>query len=267
MSDTLILSQIHIYPVKSLGGLALSSAQVEPRGLQHDRRWMVVDQDGNFLTQRELPRMATISVAVEPSGLRLTAPGTAPQYVFPSPSGGQTSTVRVWRSVCEALPAGEDADKWLTDFLGVSCRLVYMPEEMRRSVNPDYTAGEGVVSFADGYPLMVIGEASLQDLNTRLEQPVPMNRFRPSLVVSGSLPFAEDDWTKVRIGSALFHAPKPCDRCAMTTIDQTRGEYTGKEPLQTLASYRLKDQKVLFGQFLIPETLGTISVGDAVEAV
>lgn len=251
--------------MKSLGGISLTTAQVEPRGLQHDRRWMVVDEDGKFLTQRELPRMATVSVSVEPEGLRLAAPGTEPLYVPMLPPGSERLKVQVWRSTCEALSAGEEAARWLTGLLGIPCRLVSMLDSTRRSVNPDYTAGEGIVSFADGYPLLLLSEASLQDLNSRLEQPVPMNRFRPSLAVSGTLPFAEDDWGKVRIGSAVFHVAKPCDRCVMTTIDQDLGKYSGKEPLQTLASYRLKNQKVLFGQFLIPETLGTVSVGDQVQ--
>ena len=172
------LSQINIYPVKSLGGFAVASADVESRGLQHDRRWMLVDEEGCFLTQRELPRMALVSTTVEADCLTLRAPGTLPLQVTLEPVGGTAQTVRVWRSVCEARPVGVDADRWLTEFLGVACRLVFMPGETRRTVNPDHSAGEGIVSFADGYPLMLLGEASLHDLNMRLgtagaDEPLP----------------------------------------------------------------------------------------------
>jgi uncharacterized protein YcbX len=261
------LAQINIYPVKSLGGFSATSAKVEPRGLQHDRRWMLVDGEGRFLTQRDLPRMALIATAVEQDCLTLRAPGVAPLRVPLQPPCGATETVRVWRSVCQAVWVGDEADQWLREFFGVPCRLVFMPEETRRTVNPDFRAGEGIVSFADGYPLLLLGEESLFDLNSRLEQPVPMNRFRPNLVVSGAAAYAEDGWTKVRIGGATFHGVKLCDRCSLITVDQATGEAAGPEPLKTLAAYRLKDQKVLFGQLLIPDGTGTVQVGDAVETL
>ncbi len=262
------LTQINIYPVKSLGGFSLNAANVEPRGLQHDRRWMLVDRNGRFLTQRALPRMALVSAGLTPGGLVLSAPGMEPlRLPFGPESSARRQTVQVWRSVCEAAPVGEEADGWFGEFLGVPCRLVYMPDETRRAVNPEYSAGEGIVSFADGYPLLLLGEASLSDLNSRLEQPVPMNRFRPNLVVSGASAYAEDGWTKIRIGGVMFHGVKPCDRCSLITVDQAMGEACGPEPLKTLASYRLQDQKVLFGQLLIPDGAGVVRVGDAVEAL
>lgn len=262
------LTQINVYPVKSLGGFSATSANVEPRGLQYDRRWMVVDQKGRFLTQRALPCMALVSAGLTPGGLTLSAPGMGPLEVpFEPDSSARCQAVQVWRSVCEAVPVGEEADWWLTDYLGVPCRLVFMPEETRRPVNPDYSAGEGIVSFADGYPLLLLGEASLDDLNARLEAPVPMNRFRPNLVVSRAPAYAEDGWAKVRIGGATFYGVKPCDRCGLITVDQALGEATGPEPLRTLASYRTKDQKVLFGQLLIPDGAGVARVGDAVEVL
>ena len=262
------LTQINVYPVKSLGGFSAASANVEPRGLQHDRRWMLVDKKGRFLTQRALPRMALVSVGLAPDGLTLSAPEMEPlQLPFEPESPARRQTVQVWASVCEAAPVGEEADGWFGEFLGVPCRLVFMPEETRRSVNPDYRAGEGIVSFADGYPLMLLGEASLHDLNARLEQPVPMNRFRPNLVVSGSPAYAEDGWARIRIGGVTFHGVKPCDRCSLITVDQATGEASGPEPLKTLATYRLQDQKVLFGQLLIPDGAGIVRVGDAVEVL
>ena len=262
------LTHINVYPVKSLGGCSADVAAVEPRGLRHDRRWMVVDQKGRFLTQRALPRMALVKVGLTPNGLMLTAPGMEPLSVSCEPEvPARRQTVQVWSSVCEAVPVGEAADGWFTDYLDVPCRLVFMPDETRRPVNPEYSAGEGIVSFADGYPLLLLGEASLADLNTRLEMPVPMDRFRPNLVVSGVPAYAEDGWTKVRIGDATFYGVKPCDRCGLITVDQEAGKATGPEPLKTLATYRTKDQKVLFGRLLIPDGTGVVRVGDAVEVL
>ncbi len=261
------LTQINVYPVKSLGGLSAESAPVEARGLRHDRRWMLVNDAGRFLSQRELPRMALIAPAVEASDLTLRAPGTAPLRVPLQSPGAASEAVSVWGSVCRAVAVGAEADEWFRNFLGVPCRLVFMPEETRRPVNPKYSAGEGIVSFADGYPLLLLGEASLDDLNTRLGSPVLMNRFRPNLVVSGSPAYAEDGWTKICIGGATFHGVRACDRCGLITVDQAAGEATGPEPLKTLASYRLKDQKVLFGQLLIPDGAGVVRVGDPVEVL
>lgn len=262
------LTQINLYPVKSLGGLAVNEADVEPRGLRHDRRWMLVDQKGRFLTQRALPRMALVSAGLTADGLTLAAPGMEPlQVPFEPEAPARRQTVQVWANVCEAAPVGEQADDWFGEFLGIPCRLVFMPDETRRPVNPKYAVGEGIVSFADGYPLMLLGEASLSDLNARLESPVPMDRFRPNLIVSSVPAYAEDGWTKVRIGSATFHGVKPCDRCGLITVNQETGEAAGPEPLRTLAAYRSKDQKVLFGRLLIPDGAGAVHVGDAVEVL
>ncbi len=266
------LSAIHVYPVKSLAGFAPPSAEVHPRGLADDRRWMLLDAAGHFLTQRTLPRMALLSAFLSPSSLQINGPDSPPLLVpLETPPDGpqtrETLTVQVWRSVCEAVPVGAEADAWLSDTLGQPCRLVFMPDSVRRAVRPGPGGEEGIVSFADGYPLMLLGEASRGDLNARLETPVPMNRFRPNLVVSGSDAFAEDGWKRIRVGAATFHVVKPCDRCVLTTVDQATGAATGPEPLRTLAGYRLRDQKVLFGQHLIPQTLGVVRAGDPVEVL
>ncbi len=260
------LSQIVIYPVKSLGGMKVTEAAVEARGLRHDRRWMLTDPGGRFLTQRSLPRMALIQPMLEADYLTLTAPGLMPLQV-PLISDGPVQHVEVWRSVCDAVDVGADAAAWFECFLGMPCRLNYMPDTSRRAVNPEYRAGEGIVSFADGYPLLLLGENSLVDLNSRLDEPVPMDRFRPNFVVSGSPAYAEDDWTRVRIGPALFHGVKACDRCVLTTINQTTGEQCGPEPLRTLATYRLHAQKVLFGRYLISGAPAQVQTGDVVEVL
>ena len=162
---------------------------------------------------------------------------------------------------------GEHIDAWFSHYLQTACRLVYMPDTTQRAVNPEYAIHNDVVSFADGYPFLLLGQASLDDLNQRLQQPVPVNRFRPNLVVSGVPPFAEDAWKTISIGATVFHVVKPCDRCVLTTVDQSTGAFAGPEPLQTLATFRLHDDKVMFGQLLLPDTLGTVHIGDPVTVI
>ena len=278
------ISEINIYPIKSLKGISLDKATVEERGLQYDRRWMLTTPDGMFFTQREFPRMATLSVWIDEdgSGLGVAADRFGDVFVPSQPDTGDKQQVTIWQSVCEGEVYGGALNEWFSDVIGTNCQLVYMPDNTRRSVNKRFDHGDDVVSFADGYPLMVLSEATLADLNSRLDDPLPMNRFRPNLVVSGSSAFAEDAWDKVRIGEAVFRSTKPCERCVMTTVDQSKGEFTGKEPLKTLASYRMAKNvmpdrydslgvgatAVLFGQNLIAESIGaTVSVGDAVDII
>ena len=274
------LSEINIYPIKSLKGISLDSAVVEERGLQYDRRWMLTTPDGIFFTQREFPNMALISVAINGDGLQVTSETAGEMNVPFQPDKGERMAVKIWQSVCEGLIYNGEVSEWFSDAIGTDCRLVYMPDETRRSINPLFNKEDDVVSFADGYPLLVIGEASLAELNSRLETPLLMDRFRPNIVVSGSDAFAEDNWRQIRINEAVFRSTKPCERCVITTVDQARGEFTGKEPLTTLASYRMAKNvmpdryeslgvganSVLFGQNLIAETIGaTIRVDDDVE--
>ncbi len=264
---SIVISQIHVYPVKSLGGEARQTAYVEPRGLRHDRRWMVVDPEGRFLTQRTLPRMALISARTDSDALVLQAPSLrALRVPLTPPAGSDLVDVRVWQSECRALAVSPDADRWLSDVLQSPCRLVYMPDHTQRLVPAEFRRAEGIVSFADAFPLLLVGEASLHDLNTRLAVPIPINRFRPNIVVSGTAPYAEDSWQAVTLGEALFYVVKPCARCLVTTIDQATGLSDSPEPLRTLASYRRQGEKVVFGQYLIPAALGTVSVGMRVQA-
>ncbi len=286
------ISEINIYPIKSLKGISLNSALIEERGLQFDRRWMLTDREGMFFTQREFPKMATIAVAVESGQLKVESEGHGVMNVPFEPDMGERGRVTIWNSVCDAEIYNGQVSEWFSDVLGTNCQLVYMPDTSRRGINPRFNLGDDVVSFADGYPLMVIGEGSLADLNNRIAeshedsdevpefQPLPMNRFRPNLVVSDIDAFAEDSWQKIRIGEAVFRSTKLCERCVITTIDQPVGELASKEPLKTLATYRMaKDiipdryealgvgaNAVLFGQNLIAETPGEqINVGDHIE--
>ena len=291
------ISEINIYPIKSLKGIALSEALVEKRGLQFDRRWMLTDPDGMFFTQREVPKMATVRVQVESGELIVESESGDKMLVPFEPDKGHRQNVTIWQSEVAGLVYNGEVSEWFSDALGRKCQLVVMPEASERHVNKDFDSGDDIVSFADGYPLLVIGEASLEELNNRIEEnagkdagvpdadegvrvPLPMNRFRPNVVVKGSEAFDEDNWARIRIGETVFRVAKPCARCQIPTIDQDRGEFDGKEPSRTFATFRMAKQafpdtyeafrltpnSVVFGENLIPENPGgTLTVGDAVE--
>jgi len=260
------LAALYRYPVKSLRGEAFDTLEVTPRGLALDRRWMVVDADGRFLTQRQQPRMALIQARVGADGrLQLQAPGMRGIEVALTHARARMA-VRVWDDRLLADPVDEAADRWLGEVLGLSCRLVYLPEDVRRPVDPDYAQPADQVGFADGFPFLLISQASLDDLNARLERPVSMLRFRPNLVVTGCEAFAEDGWRRIRIGDLSFRVAKPCSRCVIPTIDIETGE-KGREPLQTLQGYRRRGHRVYFGQNLIHDGPGTLRVGMRVEVL
>lgn len=267
------LSEINIYPVKSLGGISLTEAVIEEKGLQYDRRWMLVDENGGFLSQRVFPRMATFKMAVVENGLQVTHGSDRLEIPF-EPLPGEKTRVKIWDDLTDAIVYPTTVNDWFSLHLQKDCRLVKMPEETRRQVDPEYAVrqAQDVVSFADAYPFLLIGESSLQDLNSRLGKPVPMNRFRPNLVVSGAGPFAEGEWKVIRIGETVFHSVKPCARCVMTTIDQATGLSDAPEPLKTLTRYRLVRKngknKILFGENLIAESAGKmIRLGDKIEVI
>lgn len=262
------LSEINIYPVKSLKGISLTESPVETRGLRYDRRWMLVDADGQFMTQREHPKMALLETSVNGDGLKVRFDGR--ELAVPEEAENGPVEVGIWEGPVTAVMFADEVNNWFSEVLETDCRLVTMPVTARRLLPAEFAVrpGEDHVSFADGYPLLLIGEGSLAELNTRLAVPVPMNRFRPNLVVSGSEAFAEDGWKKIRVGETIFHLVKPCARCVLTTVDQATGIKDGKEPLKTLASFRTFDNKVLFGQNLIAENPGgTVKVGDEVEVL
>ncbi|MDQ3588766.1 MAG: MOSC domain-containing protein [Actinomycetota bacterium] len=256
------LNDLCVYPIKSCGGISVDEWEVDERGLRHDRRWMLVDETGCFISQRELPRMALIKVRIEPDGLVVDAPGMPSLEAPLKPPDGKPLLARVWDDLVESQIV--DDDSWFSEFLEVSCKLVYLPDESVRPVDPAYAEPGDRVGLADGFPFLLISEASLADLNARLEQPLPMNRFRPNLVVGGCEPFAEDGWRGVRIGRLTFRVVKPCARCTITTVDQESAT-KGKEPLRTLVRFRRAGNKVLFGQDLIHDQTGTLRVGDPVE--
>ncbi len=263
------LADLYRFPLKSGRGERLEQAAVDALGLAGDRRWMVVEAaSGRFLTQRLLPQMSQIAALWHDDGLQLAAPGCAPlQVSLPAPQAALRE-VSVWDDRLQVPDAGDAAAAWLSDYLGRACRLVQVPAERARQVDRCYAAEGERVGFADGFPLLLIGQASLDDLAQRVGRPVPMLRFRPNLVVSGAEPYAEDRWRRIRIGALQFRLVKPCSRCIMTTVDpQTGVRDEDREPLQTLKRYRAHDGEVFFGQNLIAEGTGTLSVGQAVEVL
>lgn len=258
------LTELWQYPVKSLRGNPIEAAELDARGVAGDRRWMLVDSAGRFITQREQHRLSLVDAVVGKDALHLAAPGMPPLTVPSPPDGGETLSVQVWRDQCRALAPSATADDWCSDYLGQPCRLVYLPDDSVRPVDPDYARPTDQVSFADGFPLLLISQASLDDLNSRLDTPLPMRRFRPNLVVSGCAPYAEDSWQRIRIGDLTFRVAKPCSRCIIPTIDPETGQRSA-EPLKTLAGYRRRDNKVFFGQNLIHDGNGVLRLGMELE--
>lgn len=242
--------------------MALTSADVEAHGLAGDRRWMVVDERGAFITQRTHPRLALARVTPDAKGWRVAAAGLGTVLLPASWEAGPPRQVQVWDDEVVAVEGPADLSAWFSDLLGEPCRIVFMPDPGRRLVDSRY--GDGIpVSFADAFPVLVVGASSLEDLNRRLEVPVRMDRFRPNIVVVGAGPYAEDGWAAIRIGQVTIGLVKPCSRCVVTTVDQTTGE-RGREPLATLAAYRRAGSKVMFGVNGIPRSAGRIACGDAV---
>ncbi len=266
------LSTIHIYPVKSCAPLTLDEARIEPRGLAGDRRWMLVDADGKFITGRKYPQLTLIQAHSDGNVLYLQAPGMpALRVEHPLENGARFETA-VWGAAVNPLSANDAAHAWLSRYLGMSCRLVYMDDDCVRRVKAKYEGkygrDEDVVSFADAFPLLLISQAALDALNARLAQPVPMLRFRPNLVVAGTTPHAEDDWKRIRVGAVEFDIVKACTRCVFTTVDFDHGTFDpAGEPLRALTTYRRTPNGVTFGQNLIPRGTGTLRVGDAVEVL
>jgi hypothetical protein len=259
--STVHVASLHVYPIKSCRGIDLLSAEVHAMGFAWDRRWMLVDAQGVFLSQRRVPRLATIDVVIGIDRLRISAPNMEDLEVPLEPADTETVPALVWKDPVIVHPVGRDADAWFSEVLRLPCRLVRQPETGARAVDLRYGHPDDVVSLADAYPVLIASTASLADLNRRLKDPVPMNRFRPNIVVRGASPYAEDRWTSLVGPDLALRVVKPCARCEIVTKDQRTG-VGGEEPLRTLATYRQKDHKTLFGQNAIPETPGSIRVDE-----
>lgn len=265
------LSEIWIYPVKSLGGIALKEAKVTVRGLENDRRWLLVDENGLFLTQREHPELALFQPEMDSEFLKITHKGTQSETLKVSVTTDYSKLkskvkVQIWEDEVEAYEVSDNANAWFSERLGFVAKLVYMPEENHRKVDPDYAvSADNETAFSDGFPFLLIGQSSLDDLNSRLEIPVPIRRFRPNFVFTGGEAYEEEKWKEFTIASLDFYGVKPCGRCVMTTINPELGIFAGKEPLRTLSKYKKVGEKVIFGQNVIAKQGGAIVVGDLVE--
>lgn len=257
------LSELNIYPIKSLGGISLQEAEIEEKGLKYDRRWMLIDEEGTFITQRKYFDLALLQVSIAHDQLTITHKKNPDQQIsfLLEENTGKKITVSIWDDRVTGVEVSTAVNDWFSDFMKMNVRLVQMPVKERRLVDPRYAKNNEVVSFADGYPCLLISQASLDGLNEKLAEPLPMNRFRPNLVFTGGTPHIEDTFGSFYLGETLFSAVKPCARCVLTTIDQQTGN-KGPEPLKALAGYRLINKKILFGQNLVHKGSGTIRIGD-----
>ena len=259
------VSTLTYYPIKACRGFEVPASNIQRMGLEHDRRMMVVTPEGEFLTQREYPRLALVTPTLKHGSLTLSAPNVDSLQIGVQ-SSGTPMPVEIWSSTgVDAIDQGDEAAAWFSEWLGTSVRLVHIADGFKRKLNPIYTVNaDDHTGFADGYPILIISEGSLQDLNSRLDSAVPMNRFRPNLVVKGCEPFAEDTWKRIRIGDVEMALVKPCPRCVVTTIDKETLAKS-KEPLKTLTSYRNHELGAIFGMNTIPLSEGKIEIGMNVE--
>ncbi len=259
------ISGLFVYPIKSLGGISLTKAQVTDCGFNHDRRWMLVDENKRFLSQREVPQMALLYVEITANGLVVMHRQHPEEFVsIPFLFDAKEEAIcTIWDDECLAELVDSEIDNWFSRTLNIKCRLVYMPATARRQVDQRYAQPEHITSFSDGFPFLIIGQSSLDDLNGRLKEAVPMDRFRPNIVFTGGEAFLEDQMQHFTINRLNFYGVKPCARCPVVTIDQASA-IVGKEPLKTLAGYRKKNNKVYFGQNLLHDGDGIISINDEI---
>ncbi len=261
------ISEINIYPVKSLSGISLQSAEVEECGLKYDRRWVLVDETNTFFTQRDFPEMALIKVVIEKDGLYIQHKQKSidPLKVPFDFEHSTKEQIVIWDDTVVGEFYNKTIDGWFSDVLGIKCHLVKMPATTKRFVDKNYAENK-IVSFADAFPFLIIGQASLDNLNSRMTKPLPMNRFRTNFVFSGGNPFDEDRWEKIKIGDVVFDVVKPCARCVITTVNQDTS-VKGNEPLSTLATFRNVNGKVLFGQNMVAEKGGKFDITSKIEVL
>ncbi len=257
---------LYIYPIKSLQGISMQEAEVLERGFKHDRRWMLVNEANLLITQRTHPHLSQISIALTDNNI-VASHKNLPDLEIPLKLEGEDHIrVTVWDDQVNALEASTAINEWFSKIAGESCKLAFMPEDASRPVNPKRAINGENVSFADGYPYLIIGQDSLDDLNSRMDVDIPMHRFRPNIVVEGSKAYEEDEWNDIQIGEVKFHVTHPCKRCVFTTIDQETGK-KGLEPMKTLATYRREGKEVIFGVNSLALYEGRIKVGDEIDLI
>lgn len=259
-----VLSEIYIYPVKSLAGINVLNWPVTEKGLLHDRKWMLIDSNNHFLSQRRLPKMALIKTEIANEELILSSKTSGCISIPLYPEDGDQINTTIWHDQCLAKTTSKIADQWLSDFLNIECKLVYQPDETVRPVDPDYSIASDKVNFSDGFPFLIVSQASLDALNQVLHSQISIHRFRPNLVISNCDSYAEDGWREISINSIKFRLPKPCSRCSVPTIDLETAQ-TNKEPLATLNRLRKWNKQVFFGQNALHNNTGVLSVDNLVE--
>lgn len=264
-SNQISIKSIHYYPIKSCAGISLKTAEIGSKGFHNDRIFMVTKPDGTFITQRNFPKMALIKPVINGAVLEIQTTGMSNISVNFSESG-MVKRVSIWDDTCQAIDQGDSVADWLSSFLKTTVRLVMMSKSFKRTLDQNYAVSKNdETGFADGFPFLLIAQESLDNLNSRLEKPITMDRFRPNIVVEGCDSYAEDSWRRIQIGEIIFEVVKPCVRCLITTIDQ-KTLNKSKEPLTTLATYRRSDLGgVQFGQNLIHHNQGLISINDEVK--
>lgn len=268
----LTISQLFVYPIKSLSGISISSSEVTNRGLKYDRRWMIVDKNNQFLTLREYPQMALLDVEIKENGLMIMSreyPAMKLDIPFIEDSNN-LEMVTIWNATVQAKPVKNQIDEWLSDMLGVTCRLVYMPNQSMRPVDTTsgYSPDDKYTSFADAYPFLLLGDASMKYLNSRSEKQFSIERFRPNIVFLGGLPNQEDFFEKFLINDAYFTGLENCARCKIPNVNPKTGMFgVDNEPLKTLSKYRLKNKSIEFGRNVVFDGVGTISVGDELKLI
>jgi uncharacterized protein len=260
------VSQLYIYPVKSLGGIAKETVEITDMGLKYDRKWMLVDENNLFISQSTRPQMAVLQTAETENGIKVfhkQDPQDAIIIPFDNENAEKINVV-IFEDTCDAVEVGKKQNEWFSNMLQTNCKLVYMPDDTGRLVDKRYATNEEITSFTDGYPILMIGQSSLDNLNEKLVEQLPMNRFRPNIVFTGGHPYIEDEIASFEINKINFRGVKPCSRCIMTTINQQTAE-KAKEPLATLATYRRKNNKVYFGQNILHQQTGFIKTGDEIK--
>jgi len=262
------VSQLFIYPIKSLSGIARQTVEITGTGFKHDRRWMLVDEKHVFISQRTHPQMVLLHTAETDTGFTVSKynDDTLSINIPFSITLVKNIKVTIWDDVCDAIEVSDRHNEWFSEMLNIKCKLVYMPDDSKRMVDKQYARNGEITSFSDGYPMLMISEASLENLNSKLKHTLPINRFRPNIVFTGGYAHIEDEMAAFAIDGINFLGVKPCSRCVITTINQ-RTAAKGTEPLTTLSRYRLKNNKIYFGQNVLHQQNGVIHVGDEIKIV
>lgn len=260
---TIQVHSLHCYPIKSCQGIDMDSVELIATGIRYDRHWMLVDDHGQFLSQRQYPKMATVATGLTNDSLIINAPEFDTLELQVDQNDGDRIAVQIWKDRCSAAKVSALADQWFSDLLGVDCHLVFLPDTEQRLVDPRIAQKNETVGFADGFPLLVLSLASMELLNQKLQDSLDINRFRANIIISGCPANAEDNWASMTINGIALDLVKACSRCSIPGIDQKTAE-THPQILETLASYRRVDRKVLMGQNAIHRRTGRITVGDSV---